>query len=450
MNKSGPAHIEKLLLGITQNLLARGADSPLAAKRIYLFSKSIELKRRIGNSVDNPLTMPYNPDMLRRNIESSVRELAKGYPALAITGPRQSGKTTLARAIFPDKPYVLLKDPDTRDLAESDPRGFLSKYKAGAILDEVQYCPNIISYLQGIIDETASPGRFILTGSQQYGLLSGITESLAGRIALVVLLPFSLSELYHDAEPPSLDTVLFQGMYPPIHDRHLDPTRWYANYVDTYLERDVRNLLNVRDITTFRRFVRLCAGRTGQLLNLSELGSDAGISHNTAKAWISILEASYVLHLLPPHHRNFNKRMIKSPKLYFFDSGLAAYLLGIQETAQLDVHPQRGALFETAVVSELMKARLNKGLRSNLYFWRDRSGHEVDMVIESGGSLIPVEIKSGQTVVEDSLAGLRYWSALAGTASASAFMIYGGDTNRTQQDIQVLSWKMSKTLHDAV
>ena len=335
--------------------------------------------------------------MIKREITSLVLKLAKGFPALAITGPRQAGKTTLARAAFPDKPYVSLENPDMRELATQDPRGFLAKYPDGAILDEVQNCPPLFSYLQEILDSSKQTGRFVLTGSQQFGLIQGITQSLAGRIAMVQLLPFSCHEAY-GGKPLSLDETMWRGAYPPIHDRKVDPSQWYANYMQTYIERDVRKLVNVRDLTSFQRFVRLCAGRVGQLLNLSQMGSEAGITHNTAKAWISILEASYVVFQLQPHHRNFNKRLIKTPKLYFYDTGLAAWLMSIRESAQMETHPQRGAMFENWVVSELLKSRFNHGLPANLYFWRDRAGHEVDLLIENSNQLIPVEIKSSQTV----------------------------------------------------
>ena len=350
--------------------------------------------------------------MIKREIEALVRKLARGYPALAVTGPRQAGKTTLARALFADKPYVSLENPDTRELATEDPRGFLKKYADGAVLDEIQNCPPLFSYLQEILDSSRQAGRFVLTGSQQFGLTQGITQSLAGRIAFVQLLPFSCHEAY-GGKPPGLDETLWRGAYPPVHDRRLDPSLWYANYMQTYIERDVRKLINVRDLTSFQRFVRLCAGRVGQLLNLSQLGSEAGVTHNTAKGWLSILEASYLVFQLQPHHRNFNKRLIKTPKLYFHDTGLAVWLMSIREARQIETHPQRGALFENWVVSEALKTRFNHGLPANLYFWRDRSGHEVDLLIETTDQLIPVEIKSSQTVNADFFTGIEDWLTLA-------------------------------------
>jgi len=387
--------------------------------------------------------------MVTRDIQSLLLELAKGYPALAITGPRQSGKTTLARMAFPKKDYVSLENPDTRELATEDPRGFLSKYEAGAILDEVQNCPALFSYLQEILDSSKAPGRFILTGSQQFGLMEGITQSLAGRIATVQLLPFTHREAYA-GKPAGLDETLWRGQYPPVHDRHLEPFHWYANYIQTYLERDVRRMVNVKDLTAFQRFLRLCAGRVGQLLNLSQLGAEAGVTHNTANAWLSVLEASYITFRLQPHHRNFNKRLIKTPKLYFHDTGLAAWLLSIREAGHLESHPQRGALFENWVISELLKARFNAGLPAGLHFWQDRSGHEVDVLIETAKGLIPIEIKSGQTVNADFFKGIEGWLALSKPRQPRGWLVYGGNEDHQRHHIQVLSWRNLPDLADAV
>ncbi len=381
--------------------------------------------------------------MIPRDAEKSLKQLARGYPAVAITGPRQSGKTTLARFVFKDTPYVSFENPDVRDLAQNDPRGFLEKYLKGAVFDEVQRCPELLSYLQQIIDESKKPGRYILTGSQQFGLLSGITQSLAGRVALVQLLPFTLHECYgakKQKRSPNLDHVLFNGLYPPVHDKKLNPHIWYANYMQSYIERDVRQMVNVRDLSSFQRFVRLCAGRTGQLLNLSDMSTDCGITHNTAKAWISILEASYILFLLLPHHANFNKRIIKTPKLYFYDSGLAAWLLSIQSPEQLSTHSLRGSLFESFIVSEFIKARYNQGLTSNLYFWRDRTGNEIDLLVETAEKLRPVEIKSGQTITQDYCKGLQKWISLAGDKAVHPTLVYGGKESTVQSGIKITTW----------
>lgn len=376
--------------------------------------------------------------MIPRQAEKTLRELARGYPIIGVTGPRQSGKSTLARHVFADKPYISLENPDDHERAQDDPRGFLAAYPDGAVFDEAQRCPHLFSYLQGLVDADPRPGRFVLTGSQQFGLLAGVTQSLAGRIALVQLLPFSLRECYRSAT--SLDDVLFTGLYPPIHDRGLNPSIWYANYLQTYIERDVRQLVNVRDLSVFQRFVRLCAGRMGQLLNLSNLAADAGVNANTARAWISILEASYIVYLLQPHHQNFNKRLIKTPKLYFCDPGLAVYLLAIRDAAQLNAHAQRGALFETFIVGELLKARYNQGLPADLYFWRDRSGHEIDLLVQRGDGLQPIEIKSGQTLNRDFFKGLHRWLRLAGPAAVDPILVYGGSAAAIHQGIRVVPW----------
>lgn len=382
--------------------------------------------------------------MILREAERTVRKLSKGYPVIAITGPRQSGKTTLARYVFNKKPYVSLENPDIRELAQGDPRGFLEKYRKGAVFDEVQRCPQLFSYLQELVDEEQQPGRYVLTGSQQFGLMSGISQSLAGRIALIQLLTFTYHECYsvnNSKESLSLDEVLFTGLYPPIHDKKLNPHIWYANYMQTYIERDVRQMVNVRDLSSFQRFVRLCAGRVGQLLNLSDIASDCGITHNTAKAWISILEASYIIFLLQPHHKNFNKRLIKTPKLYFYDSGLASWLLAIQSHEQLNTHSMRGPLFESFVVSEFLKSRYNQGMPSYLYFWRDRSGNEVDLLLEQGEKLKPIEIKSGGTLNVDYFNGLKKWLALAESTAINPTLIYGGGESARHAGIRVMSWR---------
>jgi predicted AAA+ superfamily ATPase len=380
--------------------------------------------------------------LIPRTAAATVAHLAEGYPVVAITGPRQSGKTTLARAVFAEKPYVSLEDLDERELAQGDPRRFLDRFPDGAILDEVQRTPGLFSYLQTRVDGDSRRGLFILTGSQQFDLLANVTQTLAGRVALVSLLPFSLGELQAAGEAPArLEQLLFQGLYPPIYDRDLEPGIWYSNYVRTYVERDVRQMVNVRDLSAFQRFVRMCAARTGQLLNLSGLAADCGITHHTAGAWLSVLEASYIVHLLQPHHSNLGKRLVKTPKLYFHDPGLATWLLGIQSPEQLATHAQRGALFETWVVAELLKARFHRALGSNLTFWRDKSGHEVDVLIEEGSRLIPVEIKSGQTVTADSFAGLEQWMGLAGPTAGRPWLVYGGDTRQSRAVAEVVPWR---------
>ena len=377
----------------------------------------------------------------RKSIET-ISRLCRGFPIVAITGPRQSGKTTLARAVFPEKPYVSLEDPDIRAFAEADPRSFLLRYPDGAILDEVQRCPDLFSYLQSIVDGDGRMGLFLLSGSQQFGLRSNITQSLAGRVGMVQLLPFSHGELAAAGQAPAdLETAIYAGSYPPLYDRKVAPADWYPAYVATYVERDLHQLIQVRDLRTFQLFLRMCAARTGQLLNLSALANDCGITHNTAKAWLSVLEASYIVFFLQPHFRNFGKRLTKAPKLYFYDSGLVSWLLGIQSKNQITTHSLRGALFETWVVAEFIKGRFNRGLASNLYFWRDSTGNEVDVLAEQGELLIPVEIKSGRTVTVDYFSALNKWCGFAGEISGAAHLVYAGDDSQQRGQVSVVPWR---------
>lgn len=380
--------------------------------------------------------------MIRRHAATTLQTLAKGYPVLAITGPRQSGKTTLARSTFPDKPYVSLEDLDTRAFAQEDPRGFLDRFSAGAILDEAQRCPALFSYLQTRVDADQRMGAFVLTGSQQFGLLSNITQTLAGRAGLVQLLPFSMLELQQDGVPPgSLDELLWRGLYPPLYDRDLGPAQWFSNYATSYVERDVRQLIEVQNLSLFQRFLKMCAARCGQLVNLSALANDCGVTHKTVSAWLSVLEAGYVVFLLQPHHQNFGKRLVKTPKLYFHDTGLAAYLMGIADAQHLSIHSARGALFENWVVSELLKSRFNQGLNANLYFWRNNTGEEVDVIIEQGEQLTPVEVKSGKTFHSDFLSGLAKWARYAGAAALPAHLVYGGDDSMQRSGVAVHAWQ---------
>lgn len=380
--------------------------------------------------------------LIQRDSTETLRRLARGFPVVAITGPRQAGKTTLARQFFANKSYVTLEDPEEREFANTDPRRFLARFPQGAILDEVQRCPDLLSYLQAVVDERRRMGEFVLTGSQQFGLLSGITQTLAGRVGLVQLLPFSLAELKGAGKlPVDLDALLLQGGYPPIHDRAIAPSDWFPNYVNTYIERDVRQVLAVRDLGLFQRFLRLCAARSGQLLNLSTLGADCGISHATAREWLTVLEASYILMLLKPYHNNFGKRLVKTPKLYFLDVGLAAWLLGIRDIAAISIHAQRGALFETWVVSEFLKQGLNAGQTPELFFWRDSAGNEVDLVYETPDGLQAVEIKSGATFASDWLKGLKKWQALPGNFARKPMLVYGGTQTHARENVNLIGWQ---------
>jgi len=394
--------------------------------------------------------------MIKRTLTDKIISLARQFPVVSLTGPRQSGKTTLARAAFPGHEYISLEEPDERDFALTDPKGFLRRFAGGVILDEIQRTPLLLSYIQGIVDREDLPGRFVLTGSRQLPLMSRVGQTLAGRTAIVNLLPFSLAELLNrpsrdplvidrlpemrEKPPFELETILYKGLYPRIHDKELIAQDWLSAYYGTYVERDVRDIVNIGNLDTFQRFVRLCAGRSGQLLNLSSLAIDSGISHTTARQWISILQAGFIIHLLPPHHVNFSKRLIKSPKLYFIDTGLLCFLLRIKQPSEIVTHAMRGPIFETFVFSELFKSFAHRGETPPLFFWRDRTGHEVDIVIDAGKMLLPLEIKSGQTVVPSFFDGLRFFCALGAPASMTGLLIHGGDTAYVRDDFLVLPW----------
>ncbi len=386
--------------------------------------------------------------MIFRNIAPRLQQLARQYPVITLTGPRQSGKTTLARALFPDKPYVTLENPDTRRFATDDPRGFLNQYAQGAILDEIQRTPELPSYIQGMVDADARQGRFILTGSQQFELMTQVTQSLAGRTAVLRLLPFTLAEVrqlkstqsprHH--EPPNLAQTLLDGFYPRIHDQKLNPSQALADYFATYVERDLRQLTAVHDLQRFERFMRLCAGRIGQLLNLDSLGNDAGVSHATARAWIDLLQTSYIVHLLPPWFTNTSKRLIKSPKLYFYDVGLASWLLGLRTAEQVSRDPLWGSLFENFVIMEALKDRFNAGESAEMYFYRDSEGNEVDLLLPTGGKLHAIEIKAGATINPDYFKGLKIFATHHPSAIEGGGVVYGGTQSQNRSDWPVHSW----------
>jgi hypothetical protein len=376
--------------------------------------------------------------MIDRTIEPVLQELTGKYPVVTITGPRQSGKTTLSRKVFPHMAYANLERPDTREFAVSDPKGFLSNYPNGAILDEIQRAPNLLSYIQVIVDEQGFPGHFLLTGSQQFEVLNTVSQSLAGRTALLKLLPFSIGELGPRHLPASLDGLLLTGFYPRIYDRQLDPTQALGDYFATYVERDMRQIAAIKDLALFQKFVRLCAGRIGQILNLQSLGNDAGVSHTTARAWVSLLEASYIVFILPPWYRNISKRLVKSPKLYFYDVGLASYLLGLENERHVSRDPLRGNLFENLVVMEALKHRYNRGKGSNLHFYRDAKGNEVDLIVEVGPDLFPIEIKAGETITADYFKGLKHFKKVIPDLPLGAGVIYGGLERQVRSDTRIL------------
>lgn len=380
--------------------------------------------------------------MFTREAAKKLKQLAAGFPVVAVTGPRQTGKTTLVRQVFADYEYLSLEDLDVRAEAVADPRGFLARYQDGVVLDEVQHVPALFSYLQTLVDGAGQMGRFVLTGSQNFLLLERVAQSLAGRVGLVELLPLRLDELAELKRPPAtLDEWLFTGFFPPVHDRKLTPTDWYPRYVQTYIDRDVRSLKNIPDLATFQKFVRLCAGRIGNLLNLQSLATDCGIAVNTAKSWLSVLEASYLVFRLQPYHRNFSKRLVKHPKLYFCDPGLACALLGLQDASQVAGHYLRGALFENLVLLEHIKSRFNRGLPANWFFWRDNTGHEVDLLVEQGTTLLPVEVKSGETLHPEFYDGLEWFAQVAGLPADAGLLVHGGARGARTARGRAISWR---------
>ena len=379
--------------------------------------------------------------MVDRVLKKKLQQLFKQYPVISLTGPRQSGKTTLVKNAFQDLPYISLENPDDRQFALNDPRGFLNNYPEGAIFDEVQRIPDLFSYLQGIVDEKKSI-KYVLSGSQNFLLSAQISQSLAGRVGILKLMPFSMTELRNaDLLLKSFDQVAYCGFYPRIFDQSISPEDFYPNYLQTYVERDVRQLTQVGNLNTFSTFLKLCAGRIGQLLNMSELANDAGVTVNTVKSWISILEASYIVFRLYPHHKNFRKRLVKMPKLYFHDTGLLSYLLGLKEASQVQLHFARGAIFENLIITELMKQSYHSGNEPSLYFWRDHKGKEIDLILEDGTSLIPVEIKSGSTKKGDYFSGLDYWNKLSGNSPDNSYVIYGGNEKQVRSNGKLLSWQ---------
>ena len=385
----------------------------------------------------------YLYDMIPRETAAIIIKLRKQFPVITLTGPRQSGKTTLLRSIYKDIPYVSLEDIDIRNAAINDPRGFLNNFPRGAVLDEIQRTPELFSYIQGIIDENKEI-HFVLSGSQNFLLLENISQSLAGRAAILKLLPFSMTELKNEGlVPDSYEQLIFKGMYPGIYDRDIEPGFFYPSYISTYIERDVRQIKNIENLNSFSNFLQLCAGRAGQIVNLNSLATDAGISPNTAKSWLSILEASYIIFFLQPYYKNFNKRIIKSPKLYFYDTGLACSLLGINSADQVKTYHSKGALFENLIITELIKNRLHHGVNPRFYFWQNKTKQEIDLIIDKPEGPVPIEIKSGMTMNDSYFTNLKYWQKITDEKSENLNVIYGGNTDLKTSKGNYISWSSS-------
>ena len=380
--------------------------------------------------------------MIDRKLYDKAKQLLTKFPVVAITGPRQSGKTTFSQALCPGYNYVNLELPDERQFAREDPRGFFNNYKDGVIIDEVQYVPELFSYLQAVTDQRKKNGEYLLTGSQNFLLSQHIAQSLAGRVALLTLLPFSFIELSNSIyKPNSWMEYLYKGGYPRVYEQQIGPIDFYPNYLQTYIERDVRQMLNVRDLATFQKFIQLLAGRVGQLLNQNNLANELGLSNKTIESWVSVLEASFIVFRLQPYHKNFNKRLIKTPKLYFYDTGLASYLLGIRKVSDIQIHFAQGALFENMVINEFMKDALNRGERLQYYFWRDSSQREIDLIIDKGLEKNVYEVKMSQTINQDFFKTLQYYKEL--DAQANLNLIYGGNTDQERSGVMVYGFENS-------
>ncbi|MCS6935306.1 MAG: ATP-binding protein [Chitinophagales bacterium] len=380
--------------------------------------------------------------MIQRDIQKKILSLSKKFKAVAIVGPRQSGKTTLAKMLFKDKPYISLENIDHRTVAKEDTRRFLKQFPKGAILDEVQRAPEIFSYLQEILDNSRKNGQFILTGSQNFLLQQDISQSLAGRVAYATLLPLSVKELSAaNLLRKDVNDVLWRGFYPAVYQTRPNPTDWYANYVRTYIERDVRQIRNIENLSAFGKFMRMCAINTGQLLNLSAIGNELGVDQKTVKAWLNVLESSYIIFLLQPYFSNPRKRLVKTPKLYFYDTGLAAYLLGLRSKKDVSNYYGRGSLFENLVIAEFMKDDFNFGKHQQFYFWRDKTGNEIDLMAERGVQPTLIEIKSADTFHPSMLRGISYYTALH-RSRAKALLIYNGEVNqKLKGNISVTNWR---------
>lgn len=386
--------------------------------------------------------------MIKRSISKIITKQLHYFPIISLTGPRQSGKTTLVKELFPQAAYVNLEEPDTRQFAIQDPRGFLDTYTQEdskiLIVDEAQCVPELFSYIQVRVDTDKKMGRYILTGSQNFLMDEHISQSLAGRVYQAKLLPFDLEELHRNKYAfPDIDSQIYHGFYPRLYGSKLQPEDWYPSYIGTYIERDVRAIKQIIHLNTFQRFIRICAARTGQIINLSSMGTDIGVPHTTIQSWLSVLEKSYIIFLLEPYFENYNKRVIKAPKLHFFDTGLACQLLGIHNKNELTNHYLRGALFESFVVSNIVKSFYHSGKepKDSVYYWRDKTGHEVDCMVKSGNKFIPMEIKIGKTIHEEDFRNLNYWNKLSGNATNNTYVVYGGEEEQKRSRGNVIGWK---------
>ena len=384
---------------------------------------------------------PYIYIMIQRDAKNKLIELAKSFKVVAVIGPRQSGKTTLVKAIFKNKEYISLENPDIRNYAIDDPRGFLENLPNGAILDEIQRTPALFSYLQEIVDNSSQKGLFILTGSNNFLLQENIVQTLAGRVGYLTLLPFSVSELSKVKNVKQTDTdFILNGFYPPIYDQNIKPSDWYPNYIKTYIERDVRQIKNINNLLTFEKFIQVLAGRTAQELNLNAISIEVGVDLKTIKSWIGILESSFVIYLLKAHHKNYKKTIVKRPKIYFYDVGLVCSLLRIRKPEHLENNPFKGALFETMVVIDIVKHFTNKAINPPLFYWRDKTGHEIDLIIDTYNKITPIEIKAGKTFMNNWFKNIDYWKKLS--LQKNAFVLYGGNQEQKRSDgNRVLNWK---------
>jgi len=387
--------------------------------------------------------------MIKRELSNKLIYYASIYPVVSITGPRQSGKTTLVKQTFSDYEYITLEDIDTRNIAINDPKTILETKAKGLVIDEIQRVPELFSYIQGIVDKTNKAGQFIITGSQNFLLMENISQTLAGRIAILKLLPFSIEELKNtDKFSGNFTNAIYNGAYPRIYDKNILAKDFYPFYIQTYVERDVKLIKNINNHNAFINFIKICAGRTGQLLNISELANTCGITQITAKSWLSILEASYIIYFLQPYHKNYNKRIVKMPKLYFYDTGLASSILGIKSEKQLITHFLYGALFENFIINEFYKFLYNNSIDLNLYFWRNKNAKEIDLIIDNNNEVIPIEIKAGKTFNYDFLKNLNYWKKISN--NDNSFVIYGGDKTYKTKDTNIISWKNLTSILDKI